>query len=360
MDVTKMFAGRPQLLGLGEPTHGDNNLLDLRNRLFRRLVEREGYRTIALESDCLKGLTVDDYVTTGEGDLDEVVRNGFSHEWGHFQGNRDLVRWMRAHNEGRPREEQVRFAGFDGPLEITAAASPRRVLSAIGVEHDEEDDDRWTNPAAMMDPSQSIGRTPEADQLRITADNLVAQLETQPDPDERTLLYARTAVGLLRYHHWMADPSPARLQRLTAQRDAMMAANLLALADRGPTLVYAHNSHLQRDRSTMRMGDQHLKWWGAGALVSAKLGPRYAFLATAVGTIHEHGVGTPPPDTLEGHLYGLPEETALVARQSPWYGYAPLDPANLPAIDGVVFVRDVTPAESASARTGPTSGTRTP
>ena len=369
-DVMRLLPTRPRLLAVGEPTHGDNNLLTLRNVLWKHLVEHEGYRTIALESDCLRALTVDDYVTTGVGDLDDVVRDGFSHEWGHFQGNHDLVRWMRSYNDGRPPAEQVRFAGFDGPLEITAAASPRPVVTALAestgslapdMDRLLGDDDRWTNPAAMMDPSQSVGRSPEAKELRLFADDLAARLAMRPHPDERARLYARTATGLLRYHYWMADSSPDRLSWLLGIRDSMMADNLRALADRGPTFVYGHNSHLQRGKSSMRMGGRRLEWWGAGALIDPELGTDYAFVATAVGTIHEHGVPAPPPDSVEGHLYALPQDQFVTRardlpgarRESPWYGYAPLDPAQLAGVDGVVFVRDVTPIAGASARTGP-------
>src|SRR5690606_35787298 len=141
---------------------------------------------------CLLGLVVDDYVTSGTGSLDQVMERGFSHEWGAFTGNRELVRWMRAYNDGRPAPEQVRFAGFDGPLEITHAASPRQALTALhsylAARVDADllpcpaetldrllgADERWTNPAAMMNPSQSVGRTPEAGQLRLLADDLVA------------------------------------------------------------------------------------------------------------------------------------------------------------------------------------------
>src|SRR3954447_9694965 len=129
--VMGLLPARPRLLALGEPTHGEDVLLDLRNVLFRQLVEQEGYRTIAIESDCLMGLTVDAYVTSGTGTLDEVMRRGFSHGWGASAANRELVRWMRAYNDGRPVSEWVRFAGVDGPLEITGAASPRQVLTAL-------------------------------------------------------------------------------------------------------------------------------------------------------------------------------------------------------------------------------------
>ncbi|MFE7261171.1 erythromycin esterase family protein [Streptomyces sp. NPDC057592] len=381
--VMRLLPARPRVLALGEPTHGEDTLLDLRNELFRQLVEEEGYRTITIESDCMAGLVVDEYVTSGTGTLDEAMEHGFSHGWGASVANRELVRWMRAHNDGRPESERVRFAGFDGPLEITAAASPRQALTAL---HDyladrvDADllpcttetldrllgtDDRWTEPAAMRDPSRSVGQSADAGRLRLLADDLVALLDAQtphlitadpPEDRDRARLYGRTAIGLLRYHHWMADTSPARLARLVGLRDQMMAHNLLALAERGPVLVHAHNSHLQREKSTMRMDGKLLEWWGAGALVSAGLGEEYAFVATALGTIRHQGVDTPPPDTVEGLLYALPEDRCVIdagrlatalgdtrpsPRVSPWFGYAPFDPTHLADSDGIVFVKDV-------------------
>lgn len=380
--VMSLFPTRPRLLALGEPTHGAEVLLDLRNDLFRQLVEREGYRTIAIESDCVMGLVVDDYVTSGTGTLDEAMERGFSHQWGAFPGNRELVRWMRAYNDDRPGSERVRFAGFDGPLEITAAASPREVLTALHaylaawadadllpcsaetLDRLLGADDRWTNPAVMMDPSRSVGQTPDAERLRLLTDDLLTLLDAQTpqliaassrEDWQRARLFGRTATGLLRYHCWMADPSPSRLARLLAVRDSMMAANLLALAERGPTLVNAQNGHLQRNKSAMRMGDLPQQWWSAGAIVDAHLGDEYAFLATALGAMRHQGVDTPPPDTIEGLLYALPEDRYLVdarrlstvlgdatpaPRESPWFGYSPLDPAHLAGNDGIVFVKD--------------------
>ncbi|MGP8296761.1 erythromycin esterase family protein [Streptomyces inhibens] len=381
--VMKLLPGRPRLLALGEPTHGEDTLLDLRNELFRQLVEQEGYRTIAIESDCMMGLVVDDYVTSGTGTLDEVMEHGFSHGWGTSAANRELVRWIRAYNDGRPASERLRFAGFDGPLEITGAASPRQALTALhGYLSARVDadllpctagtldrllgaDDRWTNPAAMMEPARSVGQSAEARELRLLADDLVALFDAQTphlitatsrDDWDRARLYGRTATGLLRYHFWMADTSPSRMTRLVSLRDQMMADNLLALAERGPALVHAHNGHLQRHKSTMRMGGLPVEWWSAGALVSVHLGEGYAFLATALGTIRHQGVDTPPPDTVEGLLYALPEDRCVIdaprlatalgdtrpaPRVSPWFGYSPLDPAHLADSDGIVFFKDV-------------------
>ncbi|HET6634226.1 MAG TPA: erythromycin esterase family protein, partial [Streptomyces sp.] len=254
--VLRLLSRRPRLLALGEPTHGEDTLLDVRNELFQQLVEQEGYRTIALESDCMNGLVVDDYVTSGIGDLDDVMERGFSHGFGDSAANKELVQWMRDHNDGRPADERVRFAGFDGPLEISGAESPRQALVGLhsylaggvapdllpctreAVETLLGTDDRWTEPAAMMDPARSVGQSSDARRLRLLADDLVALLyaqtphliaSTSREAWHRARLYGRTAVGLLRYHHWMADASPARMSRLLGLRDSMMADNLLAL-----------------------------------------------------------------------------------------------------------------------------------
>lgn len=381
--VMRLLPARPRLLALGEPTHGEDTLLEVRNELFRQLAEEEGYRTIAIESDCLAGLAVDDYVTSGAGTLDEVMERGFSHGWGASAANRELVRWMREYNDGRPASEHVRFAGFDGPLEITGAASPRQALTALheylaarvdadllpctasALDRLLGGDDRWTNSGAMMEPSESVGQSAEAARLRLLADDLVALLDAQAphlitatsrEDWDRARLYGRTATGLLRYHHWMADTSPARMTRLCALRDLMMADNLLALAERSPVLVHVHNSHLQRHKSTMQMWQGPVEWWSAGALASAQLGDGYAFVATAVGTIRHQGVDTPPPDTVEGLLYALPEDRCLVdaprlataladarpaPRESPWFGYAPLAPAHLPSVEALLFLKDL-------------------
>ncbi|MEQ4715853.1 erythromycin esterase family protein [Nonomuraea sp. B19D2] len=360
----RSLPAKPLLLGLGEARHFVEELGELRNEIFRHLVEHEGYRSFAIESDCLMGLVVDDYITTGAGTLDDVMERGFSHGFGASPANRELVRWMRAYNQEH--DEKLRFFGFDGPLEYWAA-SPRQALTALHALLDGPlpctmesldtllgPDDRWSNEATAMDPSQSIGQSADAQRLRLIADDLVALLDTQAprlsaEDRERAALYGRTATGLLRYHYWMADTSPARWARLSALRDAMMAANLRAVAEHGPALVFSSNLHLQRNKSFMPFGDQLLEWWGAGAITGTHLGDRYAFLASALGTA---GDDTPPPDTVEGILSTLPWDHSLIdarrlaeaitkpaARISHDFAYFPLDPAQLDMIDGIVFLK---------------------
>jgi erythromycin esterase-like protein len=354
--VSRFLRGLParlQWLGLGEARHFVGEVGEVRNELFRYLVEHEGYRSFAIESDCVKGLVVDEYVVDGIGTLDDAMDRGFSHQFG-TESVRELVSWMRAYNEQH--DDKLRFFGFDGPLEYWAD-SPRHALAGLAelldVPPPDDDllgpDERWTNEATVMDPSQSIGQSPEAKQLRLIADDLIALLETQAPgltakDRERAELYGRTTVGLLRYHHWLADTSPARISRLSALRDAIMAANLKAIP--GPALVFAHNLHLQRAKSVMQLGGQELEWWSAGA----HLGDRYACLVTDFGTVADD---VPPADTLQGAFAELPWERSMIdvrrlpqeippARSSKDYAYIPLDPANLKAVDRIIFLKHAT------------------
>jgi erythromycin esterase-like protein len=387
----------PRVLALGEPTHLAEELPLLRNHVFEQLVEREGYRSIVLESDCLAALVVDDYVAGGPGELDEVMTAGFSHGSGAAPSNRELVTWMRRWNATHDPADRLRFVGFDAPMELMSAPSPRAALltahgflaahvdpallpvDAAAIERLAGGDDRWARPEAMMDPAQSIGGAPEVAQLRLLAGELVGLLDseaphlvaaTSATAWNRARLHARTAAGLLRYHATMAVDSPRRMSRLSGQRDVMMAANLLALveeeADRGPTLLFAHNSHLQRKPSSMQLGwapfTEAMRWWGAGAITATRLGERYAFLAMAVGQGPERGLGAPAPDTIEGELNALGAGPVLVdarrfaaalraARRRPTarqdtttdQGYYGLDPEHLDGLDGIVYVECIGP-----------------
>ncbi|WP_219461833.1 erythromycin esterase family protein [Nonomuraea rhizosphaerae] len=383
----RSLPARPRLLALGEPAHGVEDFLRLRNEFFRHLAEHEGYRSVAVESDCLKGLTVDAYVADGVGSLDEVMRDGFSPGFEGSAAGRELVRWMREHNQGLPAGERLRFAGFDGPLEMSGAASPRQALIALhrylsahleaglvpyaidAVETLIGDEEPWSSQAALLDPAQSVGFARPADvaELRLIADDLRTLLTahtpalvaaTSLDDWRRARLYARTAAGLLRYHAAMGDTTTARLPRLMRLRDTMMADNLDALLADGPVMVFAHNSHLQRARSHWRLAGQDLDWWSAGAIVAARLGDRYAFLATAVGAAPRWGLGAPEPGTVEAVLDTLPESrlvrtdrlTAELGESAPAMrtgdftrqGYFPLDPGLLGGSDGIVFLKRLT------------------
>ena len=168
---------------------------------------------------------------------------------------------------------------------------------------------------------------------------------------DHALAGARTALGLLRYHAAMASPAPDRVATLLSLRTEMMADNLLAIVaqeqQRGPSLVFAHNVHLQRTQSHMPVSEDDVSWSSAGALVGLTLGERYVFLATDANPDSD-------PDTLQGVLAAATTRRALfpapalraalppsIGTGEPIVpGHFPLNPAELDGADAVIFIAD--------------------
>lgn len=357
----------PTVLALGEPTHGIEAFPLLRNELLAHLVER-GYRSIAVETDFFAACLVDDHVAGAATETDTVLATGFSHGFGVLPANRALVEWLRAYNAGRTPADRIRCHGFDAPTETFGAPGPRHALatvldhlpaalrpaSARDVDALLGEDGDWTDRAAMYDPAASIGDSDRARALRVVADDLASALHraapglrlADPTGYADAAAHARTALGLLRYHAAMARSGPDRIATLLSVRAEMMAENLLAIVaeeqDRGPTLVFAHNTHLLRAHRSAGVG-----WGSAGALVELTLGDRYVVLATDADPDSR-------PDTLQ-HV--LAEATtrrtlfptpALRAALPPSIGtgepivpgHLPLGPADLAGTDAVIFVAD--------------------
>jgi erythromycin esterase-like protein len=332
-----------ELLGFGEALHGGEDILILRNRLFQRLVEAHGYSAIAIESSFPRAHVVNEYVAgRGPASYEAVQDSGFSHGFGRLEANRELVEWMRQYNADPSHRVKLQFYGFDSPTEMMGTDSPRQVLhfvldylasidSAVGQEHLQRidqllgQDADWENPAAMMDPSKSIGRSPAATQLRIETEELISELrvrcpELVAKSDESRYLeaaqYASVARQLLNYHATLARESSERIVKLLGIRDALMGDNLAYMVSRehgrGKVLAFAHNSHLRRGQAELPLGDEVYTWWPAGAYLNEMFGPRYVVIGTAVGESLANGIGQPEACTLEARLTAVPGPARVI------------------------------------------------
>src|SRR5689334_8339564 len=76
-DIRKFLTPSCDLLALGEPTHLEPAFGRIRNELFGQLAEH-GFRSIALETDRVAALAVNDFVQDGVGTCDAVMTEGFS------------------------------------------------------------------------------------------------------------------------------------------------------------------------------------------------------------------------------------------------------------------------------------------
>ena len=224
-----------ELLGLGEPTHGAEAFLVLRNRVFERLVERHGFTAIAVESSFPRGRVVNEYVLGrgGAASYDDVIDKGFSHGFGRMAANRELIEWMRTYNADASHSTKLQFYGFDSPTEMTGADSPRELLTfaveylaaidtGSGARHRGlfepllGDDAEWSNPAASFDPAKAIGGSPNAVALRVATEDFIAEPRSAAagaDREERRNAVCRSgalrdsARQMLTYHAALARPS---------------------------------------------------------------------------------------------------------------------------------------------------------
>lgn len=384
-NVVGSLGGGVEVLGFGEALHGGEEILVLRNRLFRYLVEAHGYSAIAVESSFPKSHWVNEYVEgRGSAEYGDIEERGFSHRFGKLEANRELVEWMREYNSDPGHDVKVRFYGFDTPTEMMGSDSPRVMLQFVldyldsvswagekGGRVKRErigdllgEDAGWENPAAMMDPSQSVGLSEKATELRLETEELIAALKVRRPElvakggKERfveALHYAEMARQLLNYHAEVARASGDRVAWLLGMRDAAMADNLLYMTGRergrGKVFVFAHNSHLKRGRAEWQFGGELLTWWPAGAHLAAMLGRGYAAIGTGVVESAENGIGLPEAGTLEARLAGGGRDVRFVpthfgerlskeiealpnrsgSRRNP--GYFPLTPESLRDFD---------------------------
>ena len=324
------------LLGFGEALHGGKELLVLRNQLFQRLVEAHGYSAIAIESSFPQGPIVNEYVLGhGPASYEAMQETGFSHGFGKFEANRELVEWMRHYNADPAHQRKLQFYGFDSPTDM-AADSPRQTLhvvldylssvdEALSQEYRNRidpllgQDSAWENPAAALDPTQAIGRSKAATTLRIETEELISELrvrrpELVAKSDERryqeAVHYAVMARQLLNYHATLAQTSDKRQARLLGIRAAIMAENLAYIVSReqgrGNVLVFAHNTHLKRGKVQWQWGNETVSWWPVGSHLHEMFGRRYVVIGSAIGSSPVHGIGQPEAGTLEARFTSAP------------------------------------------------------
>ncbi len=327
-----------ELLGFGEALHGGEDMLILRNRLFQRLVEMHGYSAIAIESSFPRARAVNEYVAgRGPASYETLQESGFSHGFGRLDANRELIEWMRQYNADPSHRVKLRFYGFDSPTEMMYADSPRHLLhfvldylSSIDSAGSQEyrrridpllgKDADWENPAAAMDPTQSIGRSPAATALRIETEELISELNIRrPELVGKSSLpsylealqYASGARQLLNYHAGLARNSGNRVSILLGIRDSMEADNLAYIVSSecsrgGKVLAFAHNSHLKYGKMQWQLGADLQTWWPAGSHLNTMLGPRYAVIGSGLGVSDANGIVQPEDGTLEARLTAVP------------------------------------------------------
>ena len=340
--VVASLGNEVQLLGFGEALHGGEDLLTVRNQLFKRLVTRHGYSAISIESSFSRAWLVNEYVA-GRGPAksydDLLGGRGFSQGVGEVEANRELVEWMKHYNADAAHKVTLRFYGCDIPSGTTGVEGPGGVLqfslgylscidAASGKDHRDKIESLlaqvkdWENPLAWADNTKSPGLSAPAAALRLEIEDLITELRTRrpelvaKQGSERyldALQGAMVARQVANFHASLARQTGEPLAGPRGIRDALMADNLGYAVERergrGKVLAFAHNGHLQRGKSVWPCCGQSygpsqevFTWWPAGSQLQQRLGHAYAVIGSGVGESEANGIGRPEAGSLEARL----------------------------------------------------------
>jgi erythromycin esterase len=390
--------GDAKIVGLSEGIHAAAEPLIFRNRVFRHLVEHQGFTVIALESGIVESRVLNDHVTQGKGEFDAVLKQGFSTGHDTFRQNGELIRWMRDYNARLPAGAvKVQIFGLDVPgspgnfdaargadtalqyaleylrvVDAQAAAQlqPRfeaflPVLKSIDGYGDLRESERDTLTAAIADLASLIERQRHAYITRSSKDDF--------DWAERAVIGARQTDTWFRRMPvgWKLEHGFEWTRYAVQVRDRAMADNLEWVRSRlGPrerVLVFAAAGHLAS--TAVRLPDHSIRELvPAGAYLEERYGPDFVNILNLVvnGEIKYCSANPrrlmplkPPPESTVEPLFaavGVPRYL-LDLRQAPlgvsswlhqphdhWNGFGTLQFATADAFDLVYFVSPITSA----------------
>ncbi|MEU2172782.1 erythromycin esterase family protein [Nocardia sp. NPDC019219] len=286
LDTLIARLGAATVVGLGESTRFSRQTFGVRERLFRGLVERHGFRALAIQDSARSGERWDRFVTDGAGDP-ETVLAGAWRPW-RTEESVATLRWIRAYNLAHP-DDPVRIFGvepphaepsdYDAVLDYVRRAAP----------------DRFAAIEAHLAPIRTAHQVDEHVQRHHGthpgrpfvehAEDALALLAELPDTSERTTALGHARLILDFHRQSVANRGFARDERPAAERV------LERRRSTGAKIVYwdglAHTSGLP-----IVLGSVEFR--GTGSHLRAELGDGY--VSVGIGFHHGDLGATVAPD----------------------------------------------------------------
>lgn len=251
--------GKTKIIALGEATHGTKEFFQMKHRIFQYLVENFQHKAFGFEADFAESLYFDNYIWSGEGDLEELMKTKM-HFWTWCTEEvKELLEWMKDYNTVRKEEEKIHYYGFD--CQYTTYQPEliqdylERTLPFL-----------WDILAPMLEQVQNLTNEDYKSMSQETYEDILMQLESLENQlvENRDMLIANSSsreyeinrqllktfkqAFIVRYHYY-GSPEDNR----TNWRDLFMAENAQWIAglfgqDSRITL-WAHNGHVAKDAS---------------------------------------------------------------------------------------------------------------
>ncbi len=104
------ITGNAGIVALGENSHGSSPIYQLKLRMVKYMVEKQGFTIFALESPTVEADRINEYVLNGKGTLNDAIENLVYPSW-QTQEMIDIIQWIKSHNQTT--RKKVAFKGFD-------------------------------------------------------------------------------------------------------------------------------------------------------------------------------------------------------------------------------------------------------
>ncbi len=112
LEPLKDMVGDARIVSLGEPTHGNREVFQLKHRMIEYLVTELGFNIFALECPFGEAYDINRYVVEGIGDPKKALAGIYYWAWD-TQEVLELLKWMRAYNANPGHKMKLKFYGFD-------------------------------------------------------------------------------------------------------------------------------------------------------------------------------------------------------------------------------------------------------
>jgi erythromycin esterase-like protein len=234
-----------QFVGLGESIHTSGGFYELKDRVFRFLVEKMGFRVFGMETPWIRAEQVAQFVQTCDGSARDAIRGIF----GVWQSSEveAMVQWMCEWNLAHPKD-RVHFYGFDiqnqAPQHVAALTE---FLHRLGIG---DDDPRL----AGLRVCPGVGNDSRPAECRDALTEIAAWFDREEKPivqqtSKQDLAWAR--VHLVGQQAWLGQISNIGTARSGRERDKGMAYVAQAIHalrfPRARTVLWAHNGHLAKN-----------------------------------------------------------------------------------------------------------------
>ncbi|MDX1477441.1 MAG: erythromycin esterase family protein [Saprospiraceae bacterium] len=244
-----------RVVALGEATHGTREFFQMKDRIFRYLVEQHGFAAFAFEADFAESIYLDQYLQTGSGELRNLMETRMHFWTWRTEEVHDLLAWMYDYNVNIPEEAPLRYFGVDcqyltyqhflleaylRPVDPILADRVKEVVWAITA----EDQQGFVNTtsdqhAAWQDSLEVLSVAMEARRNALigASDYLTFEMHKHLLRSVHQVMQVKVAVVL-------GDQA-------TNWRDAFMAENtewiLEVMGPAAKICVWAHNAHVARN-----------------------------------------------------------------------------------------------------------------